>query len=690
MPMQTIKLVPGVDTQRTPTLNEGAYQTTNRIRWSPGTDGLCQKLGGWTKFYPTPINSTVTALHAWEDLTGVLHLSVGATAQLSVITNGVLTDITPQTDSSNIAPNFSTVSGSPLVTVIDVNSQTTIYDTVIFNTQISVGGVILSGAYPITQAQSSDQYIITAAANATTTVNNGGVVPVFAATAGLSVVTVTLPNHGLSVGGTFPVGVSTDVGGLTLFGFYTVTGVIDVDNFQITATTTATSTQTVTMNGGNVSLLYYITPGPNTRGQGYGDGGYGLGGYGLGLVPPIATGTPITAVDYTLDNFGGTLVASPANGPIFTWQSQSGLYTAQMISAAPVINTGIFVSYAAQIIMSYGASVLGIQDPLLIRWCSSGDYTQWTAAVGNSAGSYRLPRGSKIIGGLQGPLFDIFWTDLEVWSGTYIGQPLIYGFASLASGCGLVSKFGAGVLLNTVYWMSYTPPTATGSATGSGQFYTLASGGGVTPLPCTVWDFIFDNLDIAHTASIRCGVNSAFGEISWFFPVVGGSGKNTAYVKFTPQFNAWDYGFLGRSAWIDQSVFGPPIGADATTNYIYQHETSNDADGADMGESFTTGYWALAEGQDQAFCDQMMPDMKWGKQAAPQTAVVNVSWNYTDYASGSTVYATPTYTMSSSGPGYVTPRFRGRLASMTVGGSSLGSFWRLGGLRARVATDGRL
>ena len=88
--MQTIKLVPGVDTQRTPTLNEAAYQTTNRIRWSPGTDGLCQKLGGWTKFYPTPINSTVTALHAWEDLTGVLHLSVGATAQLSVITNGVL------------------------------------------------------------------------------------------------------------------------------------------------------------------------------------------------------------------------------------------------------------------------------------------------------------------------------------------------------------------------------------------------------------------------------------------------------------------------------------------------------------------------------------------------------------------------------------------------------------------------
>ena len=690
MPTATIKFVPGVDTQRTPSLNIAAINSTNRIRWSPGADGLPEKLGGWTKFYPTPINSTVTALHAWEDLEGALHLAVGATAQLSVITSGVLADITPQVTTTNPAVNFSTTAGSPIVSIVDVGSNTTAYDVVIVETQVSVGGIILYGAYQITQTQSSDLYQITAASNALNTVANSGSLSTFTTTTGLSVVNVHLIRHPYSVGSTYSISVPVTVGGLTLSGFYTVTGVVDADNFQITAIATATLNQTRTMNSGSARLLYYIAPGPNNRGQGYGNGGYGIGGYGLGVTPPIATGTPITATDWTLDNFGGTLVASPLNGPIFTWQSQSGLTAAQMIAQAPIANTGIFVSYGAQIIMAYGASVLGVQDPLLIRWCSSGDYTQWTASTTNSAGSFRLPRGSKIIGGLQGPLFDIFWTDLEVWSGTYIGQPYIYSFTALAAGCGLAGKFAAGVLLNTVYWLSYTPPTTPGAAVGSGQFYALPSGGSVTPLPCTVWDFIFDNVDIAHIANIRCGVNSTFGEIFWYFPVVSGSGQTSAYVKFTPQFNAWDYGFLGRSAWIDQSVFGPPIGADAATNYLYQHETSNEADGVAMGETFTTGYWALSDGQDQMFCDQMMPDMKFGKMGGAQTAVVNVSWSFTDYATGAPVYSTPVYTMSSSGPGWVNPRFRGRLVSMTVGGSSLGSFWRLGGLRARTASDGRL
>ena len=687
MPMQTVKLAPGFQVEKTPTLNEAAFQSGNRIRFAPS--GLVQKLGGWTRFYPTAIGSTITAMHAWEDLEGALHLAFGATAQLGVITGGVLADITPQATTTNPTVNFSTVNGSPTVTITDVGSNTTIYDVVVIETQVSVGGIVVFGVYPIAKSLSSDQYTITAASSATATAT-GGVVPVFTAAAGISEVSVALPNHGYSAASTFPVAVPVSAGGLTLSGFYTVTRVSDANNFVITATTTAASSVVVTMNGGRARILYYIAPGPNNRGSGYGDYGYGMGGYGLGVLPPLATGTPISATDYTLDNFGGSLVACPANGPIFVWDAQSGLYVAQMIAQAPQVNTGMFVSYAAQIIMAYGASVIGVQDPLLIRWCSSGDYTQWTAAVGNSAGSFRLPRGSKIIGGLQGPLFDIFWTDLEIWSGTYIGQPLIYGFASLAAGCGLAGKFAAGVLLNTVYWLSYTPPTAAGSAVGSGQFYSLPSGGGVAPVECSVWDYIFDQIDIAHIANVRCGVNSVFGEIFWFFPVKGGSGQCSAYVKFTPKFDAWDYGTMDRSAWIDQSVFGPPIGADSTTNLIFQHETSNDADGQALGESFQTGAWSMTDGEDMMIVDLAMPDMKWGKVGAAQTAQVPLSFSYTDYAEGSPVRTSPTYTMSNSGPAFLNPRFRCRLMQMNVGPSSAGSFWRLGGLRVSAQKDGKL
>lgn len=688
MPINTITLNPGVNSEYTPSLNESAYQSTNLIRFSPS--GLAQKIGGWTKFYPTPINSTVSCMHAWEDLSGVLHLAIGATEQLSVITSNVLSDITPETIQSSVTPDFSTTAGDDLVQITDATLYTNPYDVVVINTQVSVGGIVLLGPYSISHTSTDTTYDIAAADDAITTVADGGAVPVFTTTNALSSVSVLLDNHGLSVGSTFPVNIATTVGGLTLSGFYTVSSVQDANNFTIISTSTATSSQTVAMNGGDVSFTYYVANGPNLVGSGYGDYGYGTGPYGEGPTPSPAGGTPITAIDWTLDHYGGFLVACPANGPIFLWNPQSGLNTAQIIAQAPVKSTGIFVSMSAEIIVAYGSSVLGIQDPLLINWCTAGDYTQWTATVSNLAGSFRLSRGSRIVGGLQGPQYALIWTDLHLWSMTFIGSPDVFSFTELAAGCGLAGKFAAGVLGTTVYWMSYTPPETPGLAVGSGQFYALPSGGSVTPVPCSVWDFIFDTVDLNNIYKIQCCVNSTFGEISWFFPIKGGNGENAAYVKFTPQFSCWDYGYLGRSAWIDQTVFGPPIGADATSNYIYQHETSNDADGAAMGENFTTGYFALSNGQDQVFCDQVMPDMKFGKMGAGQTAVVDLTFNYSDYATGSIVYATPTYTMSSSGPQYLNPRFRARLASLTVGNSSVGSWWRLGGLRMRTASDGRL
>jgi hypothetical protein len=646
-------------------------------------------MGGWLPFYPVSIGSTVTCLHAWEDLTASLHLAVGATASLSVITGGILTTITPQLTVTNPAVSFSTMASSPLVTITDTGSNITNYDVVIINTPVSVGGIVLFGSYAVTAGLSANSYEITAASSATGTVTNGGAVPKFTTTATSPQVSVLLANHGYSVGSTFPIQVPTTVGGLTLSGFYTVASVTDSSNFIINAANQATSGATAFMNGGNAQFAYYITPGPLPPGTGWGSGGWGSGGWGSGVAPTGATGTPITATDWTLDNFGGTLVACPANGPIFSWSQNSGLYNAQMIANAPTVNTGIFVSNAKQIIVAYGSSVLGIQDPLLINWCDAGNYNTWVASVSNYAGSFRLSKGSKIIGALDTPQYDLFWTDIGIWQSNFIGQPNVFGFTELAEGCGLASKFAMGTLGQTVFWMSYLPASGVAQNSG-GQFYALPAGGSVTPVPCTVWDFIFQNIDNANIAEIKCAVNSTFGEIMWFFPVIGGNGQNSAYVKFTPQFNCWDYGYLKRSAWIDQSVFGPPIGADPSTNFIFQHETSNDANGVEMGEYFTTGYWSMLDGQDKAFCDLVYPDMRFGPLGSAQTSTVNLSFTYTDEPTGASIYSTPTYTMTSGGPSYITPRFRARLASLTVGPSTLNTFWRLGGLRIRTASDGRL
>lgn len=676
MPTFTVKLTPGVNTELTPTFNEGAYQTTNLIRWAPS--GLPQKLGGWTRYYPFAIGSIVRALHAWEDLSGILHLGIGSVDSLNVLTEGYLQNITPQIRTDNPTVNFSTTSGSTAITITDVGSDATVYDVLVIKTPISVGGIILSGAYPITLVTSADTYQIQAASPATATVTSGGVVPQFAATTGNSTITVTFPNHGQTLGSSFSVTVPTTVGGVTLSGFYTVNSVIDANDFTINASAQAASTQTFFMNGGNAQFDYYITGGPPTVTTGFGIGPFGAGGFGTGSEIPPITGTPITVTDYTLDNWGGYLIACPANGPIFVWQPNSGFINAQMIAQAPVANVGAFVSMPAQILVAYGSSVLGVLDPLLINWCDAGNYTVWTAAVTNQAGSYRLPRGSAIIGGIQGPQYALIWTDLAVWAMSYIGTPYVFSFNELASGCGLIGKFANAVLGTTVYWMSQK------------GFFALPSGGSVVPVPCTVWDFIFQNLDTANASKIRAAANSQFGEVTWYFPSLSsGGGENDCYVKFTPSLSAWDYGYLGRSAWIDQSVLGPPVGSDPRTQFIYQHETSNDADGAAMLPYLQTGYFALNEGEDISFVDLVMPDMKWGFMGGAQTASVQITFKYADYPTGE-VYQNGPFTMSSTGPAFINARFRARLASVEISSFDTGTFWRLGALRIRSAPDGRL
>src|SRR5207244_262542 len=127
-----VKLNPGINIERTPLLLEAGYSASSMIRFR---DGLAQKYGGFQKFYPFAVGGVPRDLHAWQDLNQTDRLAVGTTTQLSVISSGVLQTLTPQTKTSNIAPNFSTVINTPNVTVVDANiANVTIFDSVFFNT----------------------------------------------------------------------------------------------------------------------------------------------------------------------------------------------------------------------------------------------------------------------------------------------------------------------------------------------------------------------------------------------------------------------------------------------------------------------------------------------------------------------------------------------------------------------------
>ena len=717
MPHAALKLVGGANTQETPALNEnsGISQTQLiRYMYDPNGISLVQKIGGWVRYINQTMVAIVRALWAWEDINlnawlalGTQTISGQSYSQLAVINEGALTDISPTTQTDNVAPVVQSEAGhySFLITDNTVVGVTN-YDTVYIATQISIGGVVLFGLYPCSpdgillpngytvwaRDQLGNLEVATSSSSSPvlpsfTTIGPTGSPPV----PGSSQVTVNLPNYTYAAGDTFPILTPTMVGGITLYGNYVVQTLIDANNFTIIASAVATSSATATLNGGLAHFIYSFGQGAIPSGLGYGIGTYGTGTYGQGVPITPATGPAFNAVDWTMDNFGEYLLACPITNttyqqdagtpfqPLYVWPP--GQPTALIVPSAPPVNDGIMVAMPQRQVIAWGSTETGIQDPLLINWSDVGTYNSWIALVTNQAGSYRIPTGSRIVGCLQVPQQILVWTDVDVYAMQYIGPPLVYGFNQIGKGCGMIGRKAAGVVNGICYWM------------GNSQFYSF-SAYGVQPVPCSVWDFVFQNLyqgDTTHAPldlKIRCAVNSRFGEIQWFFPSANGSGETDSYVKFNTYLNVWDCGTLGRTAWVDQSVLGPPIGADPSSLYIYQHETSNDADGQPMGEFFRTGYYTLSEGDFQTFVDWVFPDGKWGQYSQAQDGQFNITFFVAQYPGDVPIEYGP-YTVSQAVQYFYT-RFRGRLVSVQVGGSPAGTWWRTGAIRYRFSSDGRI
>lgn len=766
MPHSALKLMPGVDVNKTPALNEAAISESQLVRFIPDRTlgGLVQKLGGWTKFFSGKIGSIVRCLWAWEDINSNSYLAIGADGasaiavtgasgngttatltftgpfsfvlgrvitvsgvnpsgyngtyaitattstsvsyanatttayvsggtitggggSLEIVTSGGIQDITPEKLTINTTVDFSTTSASDAVIVVDTGRNANNYWVVDIQTQISVGGLILFGQYQIyNPSVTANQYTIYATDAlgapqlATSTVTNGGAVPSFATTSGKASATVTLNNHGYLAGDTFPVLVATAVGGITFYGNYTVISITSANAFVINGTTVATSSTSGSENGGQVHFVYYNGVGPLPPGIGYGVNAYGYDGYGGVISGTGARGVPINATDWSLDNWGAVLIASPLGGPVYAWNPSVSNAVAGIIVNAPPVNQGVFVAMPQRQIIAWGSTFTGIIDPMQIRWCDVDNYDSWILTPTNQVGDYRIPKGSRIVQGIQAGQQGLLWTDLGIWAMQYVGPPYVYQFNELGTGCGLIGRKAAGSINGVVYWM------------GQSQFYRLA-GNGVEPIRCPIWDVVFQDLDTTNLDRIRVAANSRFGEITWYFPTYGNGGENEGYVKYNINLDQWDYGFnstanpyVARSAWINESVLGPPIGA-GLNQYIYQHETSTDADGVAMNSYFQTGYFTLTEADVKSFIDQVWPDMKWGYFDGTQGANILLTFYITDYPGTAPVAFGP-YTLTQATT-FITPRFRSRLVAIRIESNDIGSFWRLGNIRYRIQSDGK-
>ena len=121
-------------------------------------------------------------------------------------------------------------------------------------TPVSVGGLILQGYYLVANVPDQNDFTITAATPATSSITNGGAVAQYVTAITSQNVIVNLANHGLSVGSGYNVPIATTVGGVTLNGSYLVTSVTNANAFVINAAQTATSSASIYLNGGQLQI----------------------------------------------------------------------------------------------------------------------------------------------------------------------------------------------------------------------------------------------------------------------------------------------------------------------------------------------------------------------------------------------------------------------------------------------------
>jgi hypothetical protein len=211
----------------------------------------------------------------------------------------------------------------------------------------------------------------------------------------------------------------------------------------------------------------------------------------------------------------------------------------------------VLVSQNDKHLICFGATPFGggAFDPLLIRWATQDQPNVWTPLVTNSAGFLRVSRGSAIVCAVATRQEVLVFTEGTLSSLQFLGTTDVFGLQELADNISILSARSVAVVNNTAYWF------------GHDKFY--AYGGRVETLPCTIRNYIFQNLNYNQADQIVCGTNEGWNEIWWFYPTAN-SQVNNAYVIYNHLEKIWYYGTIDRTAWSDSSLREYPQALTAT------------------------------------------------------------------------------------------------------------------------------
>ena len=465
------------------------------------------------------------------------------------------------------------------------------------------------------------------------------------------------------------------------------------NEFSITSITNSSS-YVITLSGnadaalssaGSADVEYQINIGINTvvPGDGYGAGTWGADGWGSASGETAGGGTLRL---WSQDNFGEDLIFNQRDSFIYYWDKSLGLTTRaknllELSDDAPRKARKVIVSERDRHVICFGANPIGsdVQDRMLVRFSHQENPFFWTPSATNTAGDLRIGSGSEIVTAVKTRRETIVLTDTSVHSMQFIGPPFTFGINQLASSV-TVKGFNSAVAVgDSVFWMGYD------------RFYIYD--GRVQVIPCSVRDHVFRDFNETQSDKVFAGVNSAFGEVFWFYPsetnsgANGGTDENDRYVIYNYDQKIWYVGSLARTSWIDRGVYQYPLATDS--NLVYNHEKGNDNDGTAFTSFIESSPIDVQEGNQFVLLRRMIPDISF------DNSDTGISTDNNQTVFSLKAQRSPAGGFIKTSTNNVTPttelnhlRLRGRSFGLRVESTTQGVNWRLGTPRVDVRVDG--
>jgi hypothetical protein len=732
MPLQKIQFRPGVNREGTDYSNEGGWYACDKVRFR---SGFPEKIGGWIRLSNNTFLGICRILWNWVALNGANYLGVGTNLKYYIEQGGAYNDVTPIrfTFTANTSPNtvncIATTSGSNVVTVTLTSYGGLTNDFVTVSGANAIGAITaadLNQEHQITYIDTTKfSFTVANAANSTGAGGGNTISMAFQIQTGLDVfiqgtgwgagtwptyiqtslsspftctspgttVTVTQTAHGLANGNAvYFNSISGNVCGIASAPFIKAFSINVVNaNAYTFSTVIGGNTYTTSDNGPTGGTVVVSTPVAPFR--------------GWGAAADVGIGQQLRL--WTNDNFGEDLLIAPRGGAIYYWDATLGITErAKLLNDVsddegfdgdfvPNQTNQIIGSSIQRFAIAFGANPYDpsdpdtIFDPLLVRWSDQENPFDWVPSALNQSGEYRLNIGSFIMCAESTRQEILVWSDAAIYSMQYLGPPYVWGFQLLQDNISIMSPNASITVNNVTYWM------------GVDKFFSYT--GRVETLPCTLWQYVFEDINIDQSFQVFAGSNERYSEVWWFY-CSENSNQIDKYVIYNYLERVWSYGTMSRTAWLDSALRPFPMAAYPEGDKVLYHEANvDDVSGltpVPIEAFIQSSDFDIGDGHNFGFVWRILPDITFNGSNVNEPKVTmtirprrNSGTQY-GIADSPDVQSEQNYTGQRNYDvqlfdGQVYTRLRGRQMAFRITSTDLGVSWQLGTPRIDIRNDGR-